>query len=212
MRFTIERLPRTRLVAAACVTILLIAGAAPAAHAAPTATLKSGKTTVALATDFVDALGTLGVTPAAIKPGKLKNGSVSFPISGGAIDVATAKGEIAHTGGLSLTAGSTRVELLNFTIDTSGAAPVLTGVVTANGDLVGRVPLFDLDLPTLTPPIQPDAQGRVTIADVGVTLTGEAAAALNGAFGVTAFADGAAIGTATVALVVGTPKAKRSDL
>lgn len=211
MRFRSERLMRARLVAAVCAMAIVVAGASPVALASPTTTLRSGKTTVTLDAGFVAALGALGVTPAPIKPGKLKNGAVSFPISGGAIDVANAKGEIAHTGGLSLTAGSTVVELLNFTIDTSGASPVLTGVVTANGSFVGRLPLFDLDLPAITLPITPDARGRVTIPGVGVTLTVAAAAALNDVFGVTAFEGGFAIGTATVATVVGAPKAKREE-
>lgn len=175
------------------------------ALAGPTPTLAFGKTSVQLSADFLGAVTALGLTPGRIKPGKLKGTTVSFPISGGALDLATARGEIHHVGGLTLSAGGTTVELLNFSIDTSGERPVLTGIVTANGNLVGRLPLFDLALPQLTLPIQPE-NGRVVIPNVGVTLTAEAADALNQVFGVQAFVEGFNIGTATVDARAGTPK------
>jgi hypothetical protein len=179
-----------------------------AVFAAPTPTLAGGRTSVELSADFLGALTTLNVTPGRIKPGKLRGTTVSFPISAGALDLETARGEIHHTGGLTLTAGTTEVQLLNFTIDTSGDQAVLTGVVTANGSFVGRLPLFDLALPALTLPIQPQGNA-VVIPNVGVTLSDEAASALNGVFGVTAFAGGFNIGTATVDARAGTPKANK---
>ena len=173
--------------------------------AAPSATLASGRTSVSLSAELLGALGTLGVTPGTVKPGKLNGTTVSFPISGGVVDLATARGEIQHTGGLTLTAGATEVRLLNFTIDTAGATPKLTGAVVVNGSYVGRLTLFDLALPELALPIQPSGN-RVTIPNVAVTLSAEAAGALNEVFGVSAFAEGIPVGTATVNLRAGTPK------
>ena len=95
---------------------------------------------------------------------------------------------------------TTTVELRNFIIDTTGTAPVLTGLVVANEGTVGRIPLFDLVLPTgIMLPLK--AQGpmkSLTLAGVSMKLTSGAATALNDAFGVTAFTAGLPIGTAKV--------------
>jgi cysteine-rich repeat protein len=114
-----------------------------ATEAAPTVRPIKGKTSVKLSGTLIDTLNVLGIAPGALKPGSLKKGKARFPIPGGGIDVGVnpPAAEIFHVGGLSLTdASGTTVELFNFIIDTTDA-PVLTGLVTANGDLVGRVPL-----------------------------------------------------------------------
>ena len=169
-----------------------------AALGAPSILLVDGKTSVVLSNEFIGALGTLQVTPGAIGAGTLRSGVASFPVTGGALDLANAKGEINHSGGLSLSAGTTRVQLLSFNIDTTGTTPVLTGLVTVNGDVVGRLPLFTLTLPTLTLPLQPGAFGTLFVPGVQVRLSGEAATALNSIFRVTAFTEGFNIGTASV--------------
>ena len=56
----------------------------------------------------------MSVTP--IAPAKAGSKGVSFPITGGTIDPATAAGTITHSGGLQLRAGATRVRLTSFTI------------------------------------------------------------------------------------------------
>lgn len=173
---------------------LLLTVFAPA-FAAPVAQVNGGKTAVALSSDFTGALSSLGVTPARVCPGELQNGVVSFPVVGGVVDAATFGGNIFHSGGLSLTAGDTNVKLMDFIIDTSAESPVLTGLVFANDDLVGRITLFDLALnsaPVVT------EKGKVKICDVVVTLSADAANALNSVFGVEAFVQGLPIGVAGV--------------
>lgn len=178
--------------------LLILGSLSTSISAAPTALLTDGKTTVTLSNDFLAALGTLRVSAGTTGEGALRSGVASFPVTGGALDLATAKGEINHTGGLVLSAGTTRVELLSFNIDTTTSRPVLTGLVTVNGDFVGRLPLFDLELPTLTLPLQPQAFNNLFLPGVKVTLSAEAAQALNSVFGVTAFTQGFNIGTASV--------------
>jgi hypothetical protein len=166
--------------------------------AAPTENLSDGRTSVTLSNDFYAALGALGLSAGTIGAGTLRGGVASFPVTGGSIDLANAKAEINHTGGLSLSKGATRVELTSFNIDTLGSGPVLTGLVSANGNLLGRVPLFALELPQLTLPLQLQAFHTLVIPNVKVKLTPEAAGALNTVFGVTAFTGGFNIGTAYV--------------
>lgn len=178
---------------------------ASSAVQAQTKTIAYGQTSVTLNSGFVSALGNLGVTPGVVRPSELEEGKVTFPVTGGVVDLKTARGEISHSGGLTLTAGSTEVRLQSFTIDTTGSSPVLTGLVIVNDKLVGRLPLFNLQLPAgLTLPLKSSAEGVLRLKGVGVTLNATAAGALNGIFklsGSNALPSNFPIGTANVYLV-----------
>ena len=168
------------------------------AFAQKTETIESGRTTVALAGGFVSALGSLGVTPGTIAPTRLHSGTVNFPVTGGAIDLDTAVGQVLHSGGLTLTAGQTQATLQSF-IDTTSAS-MITGLVSVDGKLLGRLPLFDLALPSgITLPLKP-RDGRIILKGVGVMLDSTAAGALNSVFHVSAFEGGFNIGTAKVVI------------
>lgn len=186
------------------VAAALVAGSAVAA---PTVGIKSGVTTVTPDGGFLAAAKSLSVTV-----GPIQGKTLAFPFLAGNIDLANAKGEILHSGGIVLKSATTTVELRNFIIDTTGTMPVLTGLVVANEVTVGRIPLFSLVLPAnITVPLQ--AKGKMkmlTIPGVTLNLTAGAATALNGAFKVTAFKGGLLIGSAKVkALGVGAPVGKK---
>lgn len=133
----------------------------------------NGATTLALDPAAAAALTGLGVTPAPIAPARaLPSGELAFPITN-SFRNALRTGTIRHSGGISLTAGSTTVNLEDFVIDP--ARRVLTARV---GD--ARLPILSLDFS--------DARirfrgGRLTIGPVGGSLTAGAADALNAAFG-----------------------------
>jgi hypothetical protein len=127
----------------------------------------------------------------------INNGVAEFDITGGAADLDTAKVEIVHSGGLTLKSANTAVNLTDFAVSNLGDRPILTGLVTVNGDLVTRAPLFDLQLGSASTSTQGN-QTNLTLEDVGVRLTNEAATTLNQVFGVNAFTPGFNIGTASV--------------
>ncbi|MBN1093425.1 hypothetical protein JKP75_13155 [Blastococcus sp. TML/M2B] len=164
-----------------------------------------GSTAVALDAAFVDALGSLGLTPGTVGGATLADGSVSFPITGGTVTVFDkstgykpyVQGTLFHQGsGLSLTAGGTTVELTNFTID-PGTPSRLFGDVSVNGELaVPSAPLFDLDGSTLNPPTIEG--GEATLQGTEVLLSAEAAELLNTTFDTDALAGGFLIGVATI--------------
>ncbi len=160
-----------------------------------TNTVNLGSTTVTLSPDFAGALGSLGVTAIATAPGTLSVGILRFPITTGVFDDQSGRFEFMHSGALALIAGDTRVELLHFTIDGLGDDLVLTGLVSVNGSVVGRLPLFRL-MPN--PGTEPNVGFFLSIPSVGVTLSKEAADALNGVFNVAAFVEGFPIGTAAI--------------
>jgi hypothetical protein len=175
-----------------------LAFAAGAASAAPTVNTIGGDTRVTLSSTFLGALGSLGVTASPSFPASIRNGNARFPIPTGEIDATSFKGEIVHSGGLNLTAGTLTVNISSFVIDTTGSTPVLTGLAKVNDSLVGRITLFDLALGA-APQVQSYGRyGTLRINDVAVTLNAEAAATLNDVFGVTAFTAGIPIGTARV--------------
>ncbi len=174
-----------------------------AAVAAPTETTRAGATTVTLAPAFLAALSSLEVAPSAIAPGRLvvnaKGALASFRITTGAVDIGSLNAEISHEGGLALTAGTTRVELSSFAIELDGQENILTGLAVVNDSLAGRIPLFNLNLGIA----QIGGNGNVLkVDDVAVTLNKVAAETLNKIFGVNAFTENFAIGTADVRAIL----------
>lgn len=204
----VRNLPRCRALALAATATAAVAVAAPAA-AAPSLQLTLGVTQVALSSEFVGALGSLGVTPDNVLPGALyttsRGARVAFPIPTGELDGDGPKLEILHSGGLTLTAGATRVALTSFIIENLGGQLQLTGVVKANDSIVGRIPLFDIALtqaPSLSDPAKRGLLGirsaQLSIKGAEVALAAPAAAALNNVFGVSVFTAGFPIGVAEV--------------
>jgi hypothetical protein len=133
----------------------------------------NGATTLALDPAAVDALTGLGVTPAPIAPARaLPSGELAFPITN-SLRNALRTGVIRHSGGISLTAGSTTVNLEDFVID-----PVRRVLTARVGD--ARLPILSLDFSEAR--IRFNGR-RLTVGPVGGSLTAGAAGALNAAFG-----------------------------
>ena len=179
-------LTRTLRVAAAGALVAL-AVAAPAGAA--TAKLSGGSTTLKLDPGTAKALKGLGVSVTPIAPAKAGAKGVSFPITGGSINPATAAGTITHSGGLQLRAGGTKVRLTSFTIGVdrtptisvkAGKARLHAFTLSLGGAKVSRAGL------------------GTNVSGVTVKLSAKGAAALNAAFGVKAFKRGLRVGTATV--------------
>jgi len=183
----------------ATITLTVLACGLPAQQ---TKTLFTGRTSVKLSSTFTGALSSLNVSVGRVFPTEVEGGTATFPVTGGAIDLDTAGGNILHSGGLTLKAGETKVALQSYIIDTTGK-PVITGLVVVNGKLIGRYPLFDVTLPAgFSLPLHLK-ENRLVLKGVGLTLDPWAAGALNGVFGLSGAnaipADGRfSIGTAQV--------------
>jgi hypothetical protein len=189
--------------------LLALALGAASLSAKPTFELVPGasQTSVVLSSGFVNALSTLRVTPGGLETGNLAvSGGVAtatFQIPTARIDTSNLRLQIVHTGGLSLRAGSTYVTLSDFIIENFAAGPRLTGLVKVNETVVGRIPLF-----TLTLSGAPEVKSYDSTTDAGtagtisikarLTLTEDAARALNATFGVSAFVKDFVIGEGTV--------------
>lgn len=152
-----------------------------------------GKTTLKLDPGAAAALTSLGVSVTPVGPATAGPDGIAFPVTslGGSLVPLALK--INHSGGLTFAAGATSLTLTNYTIQL-GKKPKLIASAGA-----ARVPLLDLDLSKA----KPSLRGRgLSLGPVKATLTAEAAAALNGTFGVTAFSKGLVLGQATVKLTL----------
>lgn len=181
-----SRLTRTVLLAVCAMLVV----AAPAAAKSKKGALKlsRGATTLTLDQGAVNALTSLGIAAAPLRPATADGTDLAFPITTGRVNATTLGGKIRHTGGISLTRGETRVVLRNFTIDT--VQRVLTARVGG-----ARLAILALDLSD----VSVSKRGRrLTVGNVGASLTKGAADALNGAFATDAFKEGLVLGTAAV--------------
>jgi hypothetical protein len=167
-------------------------------------TLSGQTTAVKLDAGFVEALGTLKLTPAPVGDGAIENGSAKFPITGGNVTYYEpgsvspyVQGQIDHDGsGLSLTGGGKTVELTDFVVDPGKS--VLNGKVTVDGEVAAEsAPLFFLDGRTLEP-LRTTDDGRAVLEGTTVKLKAEAADLLNQTFGVDALEEGLVIGVAKI--------------
>lgn len=191
------------------VSLLIALGTMSVFAAAPVATAgrmpeaavltERGYTSVTLDANLIPTLGSLGVTLSPLAPSTRFNaseGKASFPIVTGIFNPNNTTAEIGHSGGLVLSGGGIVLVLSSFNVNLpSTGSPVLTGLATLNGALVGRLPLFDLGLAGVGISYQ---GSKVTIDGVDLTLNSDAAATLNAIFGTSAFAGGLPIGTGAV--------------
>ncbi len=185
------------------------ASSAPAAQKplASIPALTGVDTAVLLDSNFAAALTSLGLTPGTVGTATLVNGSLHFPITGGNVDYYDpakklrpyVQGTIKHEGsGLSLTAGATKVELTNFTIDPGKS--LLYGDVSVNGTVAAtQAVLFNLDGTTLKP-LQMSGNDAI-LEGTTVHVSSVAADLLNKTFNTTAVKPGLLVGIAKITVI-----------
>ena len=158
--------------------------------------VQGGRTTVTLSDAFLADLTTLKITPTTIYSSQLYENKVFFPITSGEINLANAAGQIEHSGGFTLTAGSKEIRLASFILTTTGEQAYITALAVANGKLIGRINLFDVELSSeLKLPLVPE-NGDFFLSGDKLNLDPAGAAALNDAFGVKTFEDNLYVGYA----------------
>ena len=172
-----SRTPIKRHLVRAVVGLAATAAAAAPAAAAPVG-VGGGVTNLHLDRATAAALGDLGLSVAPVGPATASGTRVSFPVTGGSIDPATAAGRVAHSGGLAFSAGGTTVRVTDFVVRTDRKQPVLTAAVGS-----ARVPLLALDLRDAKVLRRGPGGVGTWVVRVQTSLTATAAGALNGAFG-----------------------------
>ncbi len=171
--------------------------------------LTGDTTEVALDQGFVDALGTLKLTPGTVGTGELKDGALIFPITGGNVRVYEpgsvdnyVQGAILHEGsGLSLSGGGTKVDIGNFIVD-PGASVVYGDVNVDGAPAAVGVPIFDLNGNTLQGLDTSSEQGKAILQGSEVLMSDTAAGLLNDTFKTDAVKGGLLVGTATITVAL----------
>ncbi|MCW2868118.1 MAG: hypothetical protein JWR20_2306 [Marmoricola sp.] len=180
-------------------------GAPKAVASVPSVTGRS--TAIKLDAGFAGALKKLKLTPGTVGRGKLRNGSLIFPITGGNVTVFKPGevspyviGQLHHdTSGFSLAAGGTKVTLRNFNVD-PGASRVYGDVLVNGKQAATDAYLFSLDGRTLKPL---KTQGRVAIlTGTKVKISPVAAPLLDKTFKTKAVKPGLLVGVATITVRV----------
>jgi hypothetical protein len=182
-----SRLPLAAAIAGALAALALLAVTAPGAQA-KTIKLKGDETALRLDPGTASALTGAGYALAPVRAARARDdGSIAFPITRGRVNARTLAGFIAHSGGLSISRGDTKVVVRAFVIRTDAKRPFLTA-------RAGKTRIRLLNLSRIE---RSDSNGKVVVT-ARVTLARQAAKALNGAFGTTLFKPGLPIGSATV--------------
>lgn len=181
---------------AAPVVVAALTLSATCAQAQGIYIVQGGRTTVTLSKAFLTDLTTLKITPTTLYSSQLFENKVFFPITSGEINLANAAGQIEHSGGIALIAGTKEVRLVSLTLTTTGEQAYITALVVANGRLIGRINLFDVELSSeLKLPLVPE-NGDFFLSGSKLNLDPAGAAALNDAFGVKTFEDNLYVGYA----------------
>ena len=185
-----------KLAFAAPVVAMVLSLCSIAAQAQEIYPVEGGRTTITLSKAFLADLTTIKATPTAIATSQLYNHQIFFPITSGAICRDTAAGQILHSGGITLTAGTKAVRLDSFILNKLGEQPYVTALIVANGRFLGRINLFDVELSSdLKLPLVPE-DGDFFIPGTKLNLDPAGAAALNDALGVKTFEDNLYVGYA----------------
>ena len=129
-----------------------------------------------------------GITVTAVAPATAKT-RLLFPVSGGQIVVATLVGTVDHAGGLTFRHSGKSVTVTSFVINTN--TKQLTATVGGQS-----MPIFDLNLAS-----HKRARGRhgtVVASNIKLTVTSQAATALDSGLGESTFKAGMNFGIATL--------------
>lgn len=127
-----------------------------------------------------------GIAVTALAPATARR-TLLFPVSGGQIVVSTLAGTIDHTGGLAFRHTRKNVTLTNFVINTN--TKQLTATVGGQS-----MPIFDLNF--ALPKRARGAHGTVVASKIKLTVTSQAATALNSRLGESMFKAGMNFGVA----------------
>ncbi len=163
------------------------------AAAASPATVVGKSASVVLNPVTAQSLKAAGITITPIAPATAKTGVLVFPVSGGHMVVTTLSGTVEEKGGVTLSHEGRSIQLSDFTVDTT------TKQITSS---VGgqSVPIFDMDLASIKRASGPN--GTALASNISLTLTAEAADALNGSLGVTFLKEGLPFGIATLTIAI----------
>lgn len=165
----------------------------------------AGQTTLTFVAPWLENAAAEGVVVGPLAPATRRNQSIVLPVANGGFHLPSARAEVGHQGGWVLVKDSVQLIITAVHFDTTGDEPVLTGYVTRSGnpavngsiEILGRIPLYTLALPTLPLPYPPTSRS-VFIRSIGAQSTAELVSLLSASFGSTRFRAGELAGEITI--------------
>jgi hypothetical protein len=158
-------------------------------YASAQATILGKSTEVVVNPAASAALQHADITVTAVAPATARTTLLFFPVSGGQIVVATLAGTVNHSGGLTFSHSGKSVTLANLVINTN--MKNLTATVGGQS-----TPIFNLNLASRKRASGP--HGTMVASNIKLTVTSQAATALNSGLGVSTFRAGMKFGIATL--------------
>jgi len=163
---------------------------ATSTYSSARATVIGKSTAVRINRAVLAALMHAGIAVTAVAPATSRR-TLLFPVSGGQIVISTLAGTVDHTGGLTFRHSGKNVTFTNFVINTK--TKQLTATVGGQS-----MPIFDLNF-ALPKPAR-GAHGTVVASKIKLTVTSQAATALNRRFGESTFKAGMNFGIAKLTI------------
>jgi uncharacterized repeat protein (TIGR01451 family) len=168
----------------------------------------AGQTTLTFGQQMMDTLNAEGIFVGAMGMATRRSQSFVFPVANGGFHLPSARAEVGHQGGLLLVKGSVQLFISALYFDTTGDEPVLTGHVLRSGnpavnggvEMLGRMPLLTLTLPTLPLPYPPSSRS-VFIGTIGAQSTTDLVSLLSASFGATRFRAGEIAGGMSIQMI-----------
>jgi hypothetical protein len=169
---------------------------------AATGTLRftGGSLSMAFDREFSGLFEQFNIKASPISPALVSASGITFPVTGGVFQKATRTGEISLSGGIMLETETMTILLTSPMIAVDGADATLSFLVTADGRLLGRMALFDVNLPEKPFGGRPNLNQPLVVNDISLTLTASYSELLNQRLGVTMFSAGTSAGLADLAV------------
>ena len=168
----------------------------------------SGHTTLTFGQQWMQDAGAEGIFVGSISPANRRSQSIVLPIASGGFHLPSARAEVGHQGGWLLVKGSVQLFITALHFDTTGDDPILSGHVLRSGnpavggavEILGRIPLFTLTLPTLPLPY-PSSSRSVYIGSIATQSTAELVSLLSTSFRSTRFRVGENVGGMSIQMI-----------
>jgi len=168
----------------------------------------SGQTTLTFGQQWMGTAEAEGIFVGSISPANRRSQPIVLPVGNGGFHLLSARAEVGHQGGLLLIKDSVQLFISSLSFDTTGDDPILSGHVLRTGnpavggaaEMLGRMPLFALTLPTLPLPYPPSSRS-VFIGSIATQSTAELVSLLSASFQSTRFRVGENVGGMSIQMI-----------
>ena len=142
-----------------------------------------GYASITLNEDLLKSFSAVGLRITDLFGNDLDDGEVNLPSITGIIDPESGKGGLLFTNGIHLQAQAFKARMQNIAFDNNGSAVVFSGVLSVDGDLLGRQELFIVNAkPVFKLPLE-EKSGKMALRTLSLAFAPAFGQIPNGKFG-----------------------------